>query len=427
MSYNNNNTGLMTSTISREKTEMRQLNDCLSNYMQKMRALRQAGPGTDYHEALRKLEEEMMKLKSMYDAELDKLRRQLEESNRQKHQLSHANDKNMALISELQNKLASETERGKRAQDEITNLQKALAALEKELADMRAQNSSRNAEFDRMRPEYCRLKRENDELKKRLEEEKDRRAAAEEALKQNNDKSGFDRQLLEQRNRELQERLKASNDIIKSLEGKIRQLSGSDDLANMLKKLRDGTAEELRKYQRATEDALNKTLGDLKAQQEKDARDKERLMKENDHLKNCLRQLQQKVADLEARLASMTNENNALKRDLDTERANAQARIRDLNARAEELQNQLMDKLKDFTDARDAQASLRAEIETYRRLLEQEGANAGRLNTGKSTPTYAQQKPGSALPDIGKGSGKQAPGTAPGYKTTYRVSYNKTY
>lgn len=72
-------------------------------------------------------------------------------------------------------------------------------------------------------------------------------------------------------------------------------------------------------------------------------------------------------------MSGLANENAALKRDLDAERANAQAKIRELNARAMELQEQLMEKLKDFTDARDAQASLRAEIETYRRLLEAEG------------------------------------------------------
>lgn len=97
--------------------------------------------------------------------------------------------------------------------------------------------------------------------------------------------------------------MKAANDIIQSLEAKVRQLSGSDDLTNMLKKLREGTADELRKYQRATEEALNRSLSDLKAQQEKDARDKERLMKENDHLKSCMRQMQQKMADCEARVS----------------------------------------------------------------------------------------------------------------------------
>ena len=53
-----------------------------------------------------------------------------------------------------------------------------------------------------------------------------------------------------QTNRDLQERVKALNDIIGSLEVKIEELSraNGDNTAGLLQKLRDGTNAELRRY-----------------------------------------------------------------------------------------------------------------------------------------------------------------------------------
>ena len=69
---------------------------------------------------------------------------------------------------------------------------------------------------------------------------------------------------------------------------------------------------------------------------------------------------------------STKNENDQLKRQLEADRGDAHAKIKELNDRIRDLQEQLMNKMRDYNDARDAQASLRAEIDTYRKLLEAE-------------------------------------------------------
>ena len=63
-------------------------------------------------------------------------------------------------------------------------------------------------------------------------------------------------------------------------------------------------------------------------------------------------------------------QNDALRKELEDERARSKAQLRDLECKLRDLQEQLMGKVKDFNQARDAQASLRNEIETYRQLLE---------------------------------------------------------
>ena len=60
---------------------------------------------------------------------------------------------------------------------------------------------------------------------------------------------------------------------------------------------------------------------------------------------------------------------------LDREKAQAAQQLRELNNRLTECQGQLMVKVKDFNSARDAQASLKAEIDHY----------DGLLNVGKQT------------------------------------------
>ena len=62
----------------------------------------------------------------------------------------------------------------------------------------------------------------------------------------------------------------------------------------------------------------------------------------------------------------------ALEGALNSDREKAAARIRELEARLQELQNLVMDKLRDNTAAQGAAASLRAEIDAYRALLEGE-------------------------------------------------------
>ena len=66
---------------------------------------------------------------------------------------------------------------------------------------------------------------------------------------------------------------------------------------------------------------------------------------------------------------ALKNEINALKAALNNNKGQSSGQVRDLEERLKECQEQLMAKIKDFNSARDAQASLRAEIDQYRQLL----------------------------------------------------------
>ena len=68
---------VMRNTTCGDKADMQGLNDRLSSYIQRIRAMKQDTGAIDpacYHENLRILENELMKLKNMYEQELDRLR-----------------------------------------------------------------------------------------------------------------------------------------------------------------------------------------------------------------------------------------------------------------------------------------------------------------------------------------------------------------
>ena len=57
---------------------------------------------------------------------------------------------------------------------------------------------------------------------------------------------------------------------------------------------------------------------------------------------------------------------------LNTERANAQGQIRDLDQKLRGMQDSMMARMKECNVARDLQVSLKTEIDAYKTLLEDE-------------------------------------------------------
>ena len=106
-----------------------------------------------------------------------------------------------------------------------------------------------------------------------------------------------------QRVKDMEDRLKTANNIIAKLENKLKQLmGGNDELGRIIQKMRDASAEDLKRYQKETEDALNKSLASLKNQLDNDAREKERLLAENAKLKEALRQVHQRLKETEGQV-----------------------------------------------------------------------------------------------------------------------------
>ena len=76
--------------------------------------------------------------------------------------------------------------------------------------------------------------------------------------------------------------------------------TGDGDLGSFAQRLRDSTAAEMKRYQRETEDGLNRCLTSMKVQCEESSREKERLARENTQLQDLVRQLKKRNGELDA-------------------------------------------------------------------------------------------------------------------------------
>jgi predicted nucleic acid-binding Zn-ribbon protein len=80
--------------------------------------------------------------------------------------------------------------------------------------------------------------------------------------------------------------------------------------------------------------------------------------------------------------------NKELTDTLNSERAEAKRCIQELERRLRELQENLMAKMKECSNARDMQMSLKAEIDTYKNLLDAEESRYSQQPTSSTSAPF---------------------------------------
>lgn len=126
------------------------------------------------------------------------------------------------------------------------------------------------------------------------------------------------------------------------------------------------------RLQKEMDDALNRQMAAMKGQLDEQARDKDELLRMKNQLQEEVARLRAMVADLQGQLQGCCQKNKELQDLLNSERADAKRCIQELERRLRELQENLMAKMKECSNARDMQMSLKAEIDTYKNLLDAE-------------------------------------------------------
>lgn len=372
---------------------MQGLNDRLAAFLNRLRQM-QANAGqmdtSAYHTAIKNLEDEIAKLKGMYEGELDRLRRALDQCNMEKNNLAAQAEKNAMMVNELQSKVQQLEALNQKLMNDLNALQGSMAGKDKMIADLQACLEAKERELERLRPMAGSASRELEEVKRRLEGEIAGRRDAEDKLKQLCAQREFDSKAKDDQLRDLQQRLDASAGIIASLEAKIRDLSNVPgmNLQALLQQLREGNASELRRLQKEMDEALNRQLGAMKGQLDENNRDKEELLRMKNQLQDEVARLRAMVADLQGQLNGCCQKNKELTDILNSERADSKRCIQELERRLKELQENLMAKMKECSNARDMQMSLKAEIDTYKNLLD---AEESRLTKPSSNFTSSYQ------------------------------------
>lgn len=383
-----------------ERAEMQYLNQKLAEYIDKVRALRNSiglNP-RDYNEALRQLELEVLKLKDLYDKELDKLRGKLKDAYRQCRALELDRDKQKEFMKDLMER----ANLAKTLADENARLKKMLESAEKLIADLNDKLRSLQPELEAGK----KYRKMNDDLKKQFFAEVKKKQDAEAAEKSALDKGEFDRNSKDQRIKELEERVRTMADVIAGLERRLKELSKGDaSLPATLARIRAANEEEMKKYQRDSENALRRGIEPLKDKIKDDKCKRDKMERDIRALEDSLRDLVAKNNVLQGKIGGLEREREALIKQNQADRAKADQTVHELEQRIHQLMDQIMSNSKEFVNARDAQSSLRDEIDVYRALLQSEGYGTEQTresNRARMPKVIAKTSESPSLPNLKK-------------------------
>ncbi|CAC5362942.1 unnamed protein product [Mytilus coruscus] len=296
-----------------DKAELQRLNDRLSDYIAKVRQLWEQRGQIDssaFLKSIKILEDEVAKLKDLYEYELANLRGQLQGSVQDKHSLEQ---------------------------------------------------------------QYGSFIQTSKDLEKRWESELQTRKDVEERFAASTKKYEFDNNVLRQHVADLKQRLEATTANILSLETRIRQLSKTDtNIPDILRQVRHAAEDELKKHQSDIESRYGKSISVLKSQMENDADTIGRLEKEKSYVMGSVGDLNAKIAALESQVGAMAQQKQSLEALLAQERSRAFGQIQEMEKRFKEIQHVLFVKLEEAKVSKDSYIPLKAEIEAMKMLLAEE-------------------------------------------------------
>ncbi|XP_071809633.1 lamin-B1-like [Asterias amurensis] len=363
-------------TRQQEKAELQHLNDRVQNYIAKVRKMREEANNIDSSSllnAMRVLEDEVSAIKSMYEKELENERRKVEDEMGGRNQAEVQAHRNKQLANDLQDRLSVESQRGRAFSDEILALQRLCSQKDGDLQQARVKGEDLTRKLRDLEDDHAALQHHSADTQRRLDQETAQRLEAQDVQQSLRNKIEFQDQLHSQELIESRNRLDEKANHILQLEAKVRELSKPDNtLHEALQRVRDAATAELLKYKEESEATYHKNLQELRDQMDRDADNIEKLSGNNKRLAAQIEELKNQVHSLQTRLGSTEHQNRNLSDQLTQEREGAAAHVRALEGKLCDMQDSLVQKMREITLATDAKMPVRSEIEALRELVEEE-------------------------------------------------------
>ncbi|VDI08766.1 Hypothetical predicted protein [Mytilus galloprovincialis] len=379
-----------------DKDELLRLNNRLSEYITRVRQLGEKNGQTDsaaFIQSIKILEDELGKLKAMYESELNNIRRQLQDTVSEKNKFQQQNGSYLQAIKDLENRLTQEISKNNELVNNINNYQVKISCLEQELTKIKSAPKPVD-ESPTLRKQIADFSREREDFKGRWEKEQQIRKDIEEKFAAYAKKAEFDNNILRQQLSDLKQRLDTSTTTIVSLESKIREQNKSDtDIPQLLRQVRLAAEEDMRKHQAETERKHNDSISTLRVKMESDSAALARLEKEKAGIFGSFGDLKAKIANLEAQVSSLSQEKQSLGDLIAQERLMAAAQLREMEKRLQDMQNAVFAKLQELNVSKESYIPLKAEIEAMKILLsEEEKRLRTPVNRNQVSTPYGKRK-----------------------------------
>ncbi|VDI56345.1 Hypothetical predicted protein [Mytilus galloprovincialis] len=371
--YNQNS---FTSTVRLEdKEELQRLNDRLSQYIIKVRQLWEQRGQIDsvaFIKSTKILEEEVIKLKGLYEHELEKIRKQLQDNARDKNNFQQQCGIYMQTIEDLKKSLSMESDKNRGLIERINGYEQEMSYLKQEITKMKSAPRAVD-ESPMLRKQVGDLSREREDFMGRWEKEVHFRKGIEEAFGAYKKKAEFDINVLNQQLADMTQRFEATKSTIMTMETRIRESGKSEtNIKDLLRQVRLAAEEELRKYQSDAELKYSKSISALQSQLQGDAGVIGKLEQEKTQIMGSFGDLKTRIAALEAQIGAMGQEKRSLEALIAQERSMAAAQLHEMERRFKEMQSALFVKLEELNVSKESYIPLKAEIEAMKILLAEE-------------------------------------------------------
>ncbi|BFZ04152.1 hypothetical protein BsWGS_07191 [Bradybaena similaris] len=358
-----------------EKVELQRVTDKLSAYVGYVRQLNQHVTNTNaanFVTSTKILDEEIANLKSIYEAELEKLRNEIEVGARNRTFLQTQCSNQQTSIGDLQNKLSHETDKNTKLLSEVSVLQRKVEGLESELHAAHSKLQSPE-NVDQLNRCVVNLTREVDQWRHRFEHEQLTTRELENCLQQKLKKAEFSDQVHEQEIKDCKNRLDIASATIVSLEAHLQDFN-KVPISEVMKQVKEKAEAELRSYMAEADEKYARNLSVLKVRIDSDAEVLQKLSLEKCELTRKIAELQDKIRSLEGQIASLQHQKKTLEDAILAERRKAENSIEHLEKKLRDVQDILMAKMNEAVNVREYSIPLKAEIEALKVLMEEEEA-----------------------------------------------------
>ncbi|OCT86019.1 lamin-L(II)-like isoform X2 [Xenopus laevis] len=353
-----------------ERAELRDIKERFTNYIRNVKILRNHLTQGDGFAAVRRLEQEVLGIRTAYEQEIQSLRETLEKY-RELAQEGISRDNPTAP--EHHSRLMELNRDIMKKDQEIRDLQVLVAQKEAEMQGLKMAAVAPSIQLDVAKQELEDLYRSVSSSQERYEEELCKRLQLQEQvvdltcrLDQITDKHRKESQ-------EMRDRIDQSEALVLQLEQKLRAESGGGSaLMEAVHKIQEASEAEVKRLQNETESVYSQSLLQLQMRMNCDQRLLSRTQEEKQQLQQQVEELTGELSLTHRKIFSAETDSRTLMGRLESELRREGQRVRELEIRLEELQDVLLAKLKESAAFQETNVSLRNELDALRSLLEEE-------------------------------------------------------
>uniref|UniRef100_F6ZL76 Uncharacterized protein n=4 Tax=Ciona intestinalis TaxID=7719 RepID=F6ZL76_CIOIN len=152
----------------------------------------------------------------------------------------------------------------------------------------------------------------------------------------------------------------------------------------MMRKAREASEMELRRYMQEAEAKHELSISEIKMHMDADARNMDALVEENGRLRSDFNNVSTELEGMRSKLDAANSSIKVAQNNLESERKRFESQLHTLNRKLQETQDMLLIKIKELTASEESNIPLKAEIDFLRNLIEEEEKRLGLENNAYS-------------------------------------------